>query len=110
MRRLEFRNLLFFALNPSKYGKAMTFAAVVPSSIGAPPDGETVSFLKSKAVKHVVSKATTTLTSSLNPSNFRQSVTSAASESPQFSGTPTGKVAFYDGQPLLRETRTTCGP
>ncbi len=53
----------------------------------------------SKAVKQVVSKATTatTLTSSLNPSQVRQSVTFTAVVTPQFSGTVTGKVTFYDG-------------
>jgi uncharacterized protein YfaS (alpha-2-macroglobulin family) len=30
--------------NPSKYGQAVTFTAKVTSSIGAPPDGETVTF------------------------------------------------------------------
>jgi len=103
--------------NPSAYGQAVTFTAVVTSSIGAPPDGETVTFMKgttilgtgtlsggsagsgtstlsvgtssitavyggdsnlggstSKPVKQVVSKATTTTTlvSSLNPSNVGQ--------------------------------------
>jgi hypothetical protein len=123
------------------------FTAVVTSSIGAPPDGETVTFKqgatvlgtgtlsggtatisistlgvgshaitvvyagdsnfassKSKAVKQVVSKATTTTTlaSSLNPSNVGQSVTFTASVTPEFSGTPTGKVAFYDGTTALK--------
>src|SRR4030088_2324361 len=32
--------------NPSAYGQAVTFTAVVPSSAGSPPDGETVSFMK----------------------------------------------------------------
>jgi uncharacterized repeat protein (TIGR03803 family) len=36
--------------NPSTYGQAVTFAAVVTSSAGAPPDGETVSFMKNKTV------------------------------------------------------------
>ena len=58
----------------------------------------------SKAVSQVVSKATTTtaLTSSLNPSKVGQSVTFTASVSPQFSGTPTGTVTFYDGTTLLK--------
>ncbi len=34
--------------NPSTYGQAVTFTAVVSSSAGAPPDGETVSFMKGK--------------------------------------------------------------
>jgi uncharacterized repeat protein (TIGR03803 family) len=36
--------------NPSTYGQAVTFAAVVTSSAGAPPDGETVSFMKNRTV------------------------------------------------------------
>ncbi len=58
----------------------------------------------SKAVKQVVSKATTTTTlaSSLNPSNYKQSVTFTVSVTPQFSGTVTGTVTFYDGTTLLK--------
>ena len=36
--------------NPSAYGQAAIFTAVVASSIGAPPDGETVSFMKGKTL------------------------------------------------------------
>jgi uncharacterized repeat protein (TIGR03803 family) len=36
--------------NPSNYGQAVTFTATVTSSAGAPPDGETVSFMKGKAM------------------------------------------------------------
>lgn len=58
----------------------------------------------SKAVSQVVGKATTTTTlgSSLNPSNVGQSVTFTASVTPQFSGTVTGTVAFYDGTTKLK--------
>ena len=38
------------APNPSKYGQAVTFTAVVTSSVGAPPNGEAVSFMKGKTV------------------------------------------------------------
>ena len=64
----------------------------------------------SKAVKQVVDKATTTTTlaSSLNPSNVGQSVTFTASVSPQFSGTVTGTVTFYDGTTTL-ETKSMSG-
>src|ERR1035441_2626489 len=138
--------------NPSAYGQAVTFTALVTSSLGAPPDGETVTFMKgktvlaagslnggsasfttfafqvgttavtavywadsnfagstSKAVSQVVSKATTTttLTSSLNPSNYGQSVTFTASVTPQYSGTVTGKVSFYDGTTLLKTVALT---
>ncbi len=44
---------------------------------------------------------TTTLTSSLNPSNVGQSVTFTGTLAPQFSGTPTGTVTFKDGATTL---------
>ena len=58
----------------------------------------------SKAVSQVVSKAatTTTLAASQNPSKLGQAVTFTATVTPQFSGTPTGTVAFYDGTTLLK--------
>jgi hypothetical protein len=140
--------------NPSTYGEAVTFTAVVSSSQGAPPDGEPVSFVSgkkvlgtgtlsggsasfttstlkvgttavtavysgdsnfanstSKPVKQVVSKATTTTTlvSSLNPSNSGQAVTFTASVTPEFSGTVTGTVAFYDGTTLLKTVALSGG-
>jgi hypothetical protein len=133
--------------NPSTYGQAVTFTAVVTSGLGPPPNGEIVTFKKgttvlgtgtlsggsasfttsalpvgtnyiktvyggdsnlagstSKAVAQVVNKATTTtaLTSSVNPSNFGQSVTFTASVTPQFSGTVKGSVTFYDGTTVLK--------
>ena len=36
--------------NPSTYGEVVTFTAVVTSVVGAPPNGETVSFMKGKTV------------------------------------------------------------
>jgi hypothetical protein len=36
--------------NPSAYGEAVTFTALVTSSFGAPPDGETVTFMKGTEV------------------------------------------------------------
>jgi len=138
----------------SVYGQAVTFTGTVTSAAGAPPDGETVAFMKgktvlgtgtlsggsagfitstlpvgsntltamysgdsnlvastSKAVKQVVNKATTTttLTSSLNPSNSGQSVTFTASVAPQYTGTVTGSVSFYDGSTLLKTTALSGG-
>ena len=135
------------SLNPSTYGQAVTFTAVVTSALGAPPDGETVTFMQGKnvlgtgalsggsasfttsmlargtdtvkavyagdsnfagststAVSQVVSKATTTTTlaSSLNPSDAGQPVTFTASVAPESGGTVTGKVAFYNGSTKLR--------
>jgi hypothetical protein len=142
------------SLNPSTYGQAVTFTAVVTPSLGAVPDGETVSFMKgarvlgtgtlsggsasfttstlpvgsnsikavysgdsnfagstSKVLKQVVNKATTTtaLTSSVNPSNFGQSVTFTASVTPQFSGTVKGSVTFYDGTTALKTVALSGG-
>ena len=134
--------------NPSTYGQAVTFTAVVRSrvpSLGPVPDGETVTFKGTKIwgtgtlsggsasfttstlpapgsyinavyggdsiflgstsnVNQVVNKATTTptLVSSLNPSKVGQSVTFTASMTPQFSGTVTGTVTFYDGATALK--------
>ncbi len=140
--------------NPSAYGQAVTFTAVVASNIGPPADGERVTFMKgtvslgtgtlgggsasfttsalavgtdsitavyggdstlsgstSTTVKQMVSKATTTTTlvSSQNPSNAGQSVTFTASVAPQFGGTVTGTVSFYDGTTLLKTVASSGG-
>jgi Bacterial Ig-like domain (group 3)/Beta-propeller repeat len=140
--------------NPSTYGQSVIFTAVVASGLGAPPNGETVTFMKgttvlgtgtlsggsasfttstlptgtdnikavysgdsnfaastSKAVSQVVNKATTTttLSSSLNPSNVGKSVTFTAKVKPQFSGTVTGSVTFYDGTTALKTVALSGG-
>jgi Bacterial Ig-like domain (group 3)/Beta-propeller repeat len=140
--------------NPSIYGQAVTFTATVTSYVGAPSDGETVTFMKgtkvlgtgtlsggsasftistllagtnyvkavyggdsnllgstSKPVDQVVNKATTTttLTSSLNPSNFGQSVTFTASVTPQFNGAVKGSVTFFDGTTALKTVALSGG-
>jgi subtilase family serine protease len=46
-------------------------------------------------------KTSTTVTSSLNPAAFGQSVTFTATVAPSSSGTPTGSVSFYAGTGLL---------
>jgi hypothetical protein len=48
--RLATTTALSCAPNPSGYGQAVTFAAVVTSSAGAPPDGEAISFEKGETV------------------------------------------------------------
>lgn len=65
----------------------------------------------SKAVSQVVSKATTAtaLASSLNPSNFGQSVTFTARVTPEFSGTVKGSVTFYDGATALKTVALSGG-
>ena len=65
----------------------------------------------SKAVKQVVDKATTSikLTSSANPSSVGKSVTFTATVTPEFSGTVTGKVVFYDGTTLLKSVAVSGG-
>ena len=140
--------------NPSIYGQSVTLKAEVMSTLGTPPDGETVAFMegatvlgtgtlnsgsasfststlkagtnaitavyggdgtlagsKSKAVSQVVSKATTTtgLVSSVNPSKVGQSVTFTASVTPEFGGTVTGTVSFYDGTTLLKTVALSGG-
>jgi hypothetical protein len=59
----------------------------------------------------MVSKATTTTTlaSSRNPSLFGQSVTFTASVTPQFGGTVTGTVTFYDGTTALKTVSVSGG-
>jgi Bacterial Ig-like domain (group 3)/Beta-propeller repeat len=145
---------LLSSLNPSIYGQVVTFTAMLTSGLGAPPDGEAVTFMKgtkvlgtgtlsggsasfttstlpagtysikavysgdanftastSKVLKQVVNKATTTtaLASSLNPSNFGQSVTFTANVTPQFSGTVKGSVTFYDGATALKTVALSGG-
>jgi hypothetical protein len=58
-----------------------------------------------------MSKATTTTTlaSSLNPSNFGQSVTFTASVASQFSGTVKGSVTFSDGTTALKTVTLSGG-
>ncbi len=54
--------------NPSTYGRAVTFTASVASKVGAPPNGETVSFMKGTTVlgtEALVSGSTGFTTSSL---------------------------------------------
>ncbi len=140
--------------NPSTYGQSVIFTATVTSSIGAPPDGDTVTFEQgttvlgtgtlsggsatfsvstlgvgtkgikavyggdasfatstSKSLSQVIAKATstTTLISSQNPASFGQSVTFTATVAPQFSGTVTGNVKFYDGTTLLKSVAVSGG-
>ena len=66
---------------------------------------------KSKAVSQVVNKANTatTLASSQNPSNVGQSVTFTATVTPQFTGTVTGSVTFYDGTTALKTVSLSGG-
>jgi len=143
------------SLNPSTYGEPVTFTAVVTSNLGAPPNGEIVTFMQgpnargtgtlkggsatfttstlatggtdtmkavyggdsnfagstSNVVSQVVYKAATTtaLTSSENPSNVGQSVTFTASVAPQFSGTVTGYVSFYNGSTKLHTVALSGG-
>jgi len=142
------------SLNPSIYGQPVTLTAVVTSSVGAPPDGETVMFLfkqtvlgtaplasgtatftistlnggadkitaqypgdsnfaksTSPALNQTVSPATTqtALASSINPSGVGQSVTLSASVVPEFGGTVTGTVTFYNGNTKLGSSKVSTG-
>jgi hypothetical protein len=42
--------MLMSSPNPSTYGEGVTFAAYINSKLGAPPDGEPVTFMKGKTV------------------------------------------------------------
>jgi hypothetical protein len=66
---------------------------------------------KSELLSQVICKAasTTTLVSSLNQSNHGQPVTFTATVAPEFSGTPAGKVAFYEGTTLLKAVSLSAG-
>jgi hypothetical protein len=57
----------------------------------------------------VPASTTTTLTSSQNSSAYGQSVTFTATVAPQFIGTPTGAVAFYNGATKLATTTLNNG-
>ena len=132
--------------NPSVYGQPVTLSATVTSTGGAPPNGESVSFMSgtttlgtaqlssgaanltttdllvgtdaitaayggdtdfagstSGSVSEVVGKAKSyaTLTSSVNPSTFGQSVTLTTTVTGQFGGTVTGTVTFSSGSTSL---------
>ncbi|MFZ0481193.1 MAG: Ig-like domain-containing protein [Terriglobales bacterium] len=65
----------------------------------------------STGVSQVIGKAagTTTLTSSLNPSTYGQSVTFTATVSTAFGGTPTGTVVFKDGTETLKTVTLSGG-
>jgi hypothetical protein len=140
--------------SPSAYGQPVTFSATVTSSIGPPPDGETVTFEKGSkvlgggtlssglatflystlsvgtdSIKAVYSGDTnfagskspslsqrvtaastsTTLTSSLNPSNSGQSVTFTATVAGEFGGNVTGSVTFTDGSKTLKKVSLSGG-
>src|SRR6202795_255396 len=74
--------------------------------------GGDANFAASKSkVTQIVSKATTTttLSSSQNPSNLGQSVTFTASVTPQFTGTVTATVTFYDGTTALKSSSISGG-
>jgi hypothetical protein len=53
--------------------------------------------------------STTSISSSLNPSTFGQSVTFSATVNSQYGGTPTGTVTFYDGTTALSTVPLTNG-
>jgi len=67
-----------------------------------PGDGNFATSVSGPLVQTVAKASTTTsLTSSQNPSTYGQSVTFTATVTPQFIGTPTGAVAFYNGATKL---------
>jgi hypothetical protein len=89
-----------------------TALALGTHSITAVYSGDTnFAASKSTAVSQGVNKAisTTTLKSSLNPSNYPQSVTFTATISGQFGGTATGTVTFKNGTTALKTVSVSGG-
>jgi len=79
--------------NPSTYGQAVIFTAVVVSNSGVPPDGETVSFMKGKTVLGTgsLSGGTATFTTSTLPTGTH-SITAAYGGDTKFFGSTSNKV------------------
>jgi uncharacterized repeat protein (TIGR03803 family) len=89
-----------------------TRLAVGTAAITATYKGDTSFQISTSApLSQVVTAAatTTTLTSSLDPSNSGQLVTFSAKVAGQFGGTVTGSVAFMDGATLLATTNLSGG-
>ena len=63
----------------------------------------------SQTLNVIVSKAatTTSLVSSVNPSNIGQTVLFTATVTPEFGGSPVGTVTFYDGATALQQVPLT---
>jgi hypothetical protein len=79
--------------NPSTYGEAVTFTAKVTSSIGAPPGGEAVSFMKGKTVigTGTLSNGSATFTTSMLPVGTT-SVTAVYGGDSNFAGSKSNTV------------------
>ncbi|MGB8010017.1 MAG: choice-of-anchor tandem repeat GloVer-containing protein [Terriglobales bacterium] len=79
--------------NPSTHDQAVTFTAVVASSAGAPPDGETVSFMKGTKVLGTgpLSGGSASLIISTLPVGTN-SITAAYGGDPQFAGSTSNVV------------------
>ena len=89
-----------------------SFTSPGPSLIVASYSGDsTFAPSSSLPLKQKVLKAptTTTLTSSLNPSQFGQTVKFTASVAGQYGGTPTGSITFKDGQTVLAQVQLSGG-
>lgn len=142
------------SLNPSNVGQLVTFTAAVSSSLGAPPDGESVSFRSggttlgtgtthagvatfstssltvgthnitavyagdstfasstSIAVSQVVNQyaTSTAVVSNFNPSQYGQAVTFTATVTPIGTYAITGTVTFRSGTTTLATVTTTNG-
>jgi uncharacterized repeat protein (TIGR03803 family) len=79
--------------NPSTYGQAVTFSAVVTSSAGSPPDGEIVTFVNGSAVLGTgsLSDGSTSLTI-LTPKLGTTAVTALYAGDSNFSGSTSNTV------------------
>ena len=79
--------------NPSTHGQAVTFTAVVTSSACAPPDGETISFMKGKTVlgTGTLSGGSASFTISTLP-NGTHAITAAYGGDPNFTASASNVV------------------
>jgi uncharacterized repeat protein (TIGR03803 family) len=79
--------------NPSTHDQAVTFTAVVTSSAGAPPDGETISFMKGKTVlgTGTLSGGSASFTISTLP-NGTHAITAAYGGDPNFTASASNVV------------------
>jgi hypothetical protein len=66
--------------NPSTYGDPVTFTAVITSAAGAPPDGETISFMKGKTI--LGTATLTTGTAAFTTSTLKVGTTSVTATYP----------------------------
>jgi poly(hydroxyalkanoate) depolymerase family esterase len=95
----------------AKFTTASLKAGGIDNMKASYPGDSTFNHSNSAGLSQTVNPASTTtsLTSSLNPINVGQNVTFSASVKPQYSGSVTGSVAFYNGASKLGTTALSGG-